>query len=89
MAFIELVTALQDLIAQLQHGGRARSAEFFLQHHAALSQHGMQPDSREILQQLASCSAMAQYADFSFAEEKLLHAVVDLARQLHSGETPP
>lgn len=89
MAYIALAMALQQLIDALEQSGRAQSAAFFLRHHALLSQDAPAQAAVEALHQLSTCSAMAQYADFSFAEERLLESVIDHARRLRSEESPP
>ncbi|WP_191490220.1 hypothetical protein [Pseudomonas sp. FEN] len=80
-----LSTELDTLIAQLQKS-RNESAQFFIDKAAELR---AASDTREALERLSTCRAMAQYGNFSHAEENQLEAVVDAAANCLAGLPKP
>lgn len=79
MPLNSLLTTLDTLIAQLQKSSN-ESANFFIGKAAELRAASTgSSDIREALERLSTCRAMAQYGNFSCAEENLLEAVIDAA----------
>ncbi|MCD5975472.1 hypothetical protein [Pseudomonas quasicaspiana] len=72
----ELLAALDKLILALRSKGKMGPAEFFAKKSIEL-QATVTADAA--IQELSTCSAIAQYGDFTFSEERLLEEVVEAA----------
>lgn len=71
-----LLNALDEIIIELKINGKKQSANFFFLRYKGIkdSSNGL-----EYVKELATCRAMAQYANFSIVEERKLDKVVDCA----------
>lgn len=72
----ELLAALDKLILALKSTGKMEPAEFFAKKSIEL---GAGDTADAAIQELSTCSAIAQYGDFTFSEERLLEEVVEAA----------
>ncbi|MDU8360014.1 hypothetical protein [Pseudomonas syringae group sp. J309-1] len=72
----ELLAALDKLILALKSTGKMGPADFFSKKSVEL-QAAVTADAA--IQELSTCSAIAQYGDFTFSEERLLEEVVEAA----------
>lgn len=76
----ELLKSLSEISAELRKTGKIDSAEFFSSRERIIGDAGSAPRAvKDAVQELATCRAMAQYADFSLTEERLLDVVVSQA----------
>ena len=82
----ELLKSLTEISAELRKTGKVESAEFFSSRGRIIGDAGSAPSAvADAIQELATCRAMAQYADFSLTEERLLETVVTDATACLSG----
>lgn len=72
----ELLVALDKLILSLKSTGKTGPAQFFAKKSIELQAGGT---ADAAIQGLSTCIAIAQYGDFTFSEERLLEAVVEVA----------
>lgn len=72
----DLPAALDELILALKNTGKIGPADFFAKKSIEL-QEGFNADAA--IEELSACSAIAQYGDFTFSEERLLEEVVEAA----------
>lgn len=73
----ELLKSLSEISAELRKTGKIESAEFFSSRGKIIGNPGSAPRAvKDAIQELVTCRAMAQYADFSLTEEHLLEMVV-------------
>lgn len=76
----ELLTSLDKTSAELRKTGKMDSAEFFVRRREIIAD---ATSARNVVmgatKELTTCRAMAQYSDFSVAEEGLVDAVVSNA----------
>ncbi|PHN24087.1 hypothetical protein AO242_27765 [Pseudomonas sp. ICMP 561] len=72
----DLPAALDELILALKSTGKIGPANFFAKKSVEL-QATVTADAA--IQELSTCSAIAQYGDFTFSEERLLEEVVEAA----------
>ncbi|MBC3949955.1 hypothetical protein [Pseudomonas folii] len=72
----ELLAALDKLIFALKSTGKMGHGEFFAKKSIEL-QAGVTADAA--IQELSTCSSIAQHGDFTFSEERLLEEVVEAA----------
>jgi hypothetical protein len=72
-----LLNYLDTIYSELMKSGKIDSAEFFLKHRNEIDRLQNSPGKlKDVIGDLTTCRAMAQYADFSLKEEELLDAVV-------------
>jgi hypothetical protein len=72
-----LLVYLDDLSLQLLNSGKKDAAIFFSERRDIIRRLGLNNlDVKEVLKELTTCRAMAQYGNFSMSEEKLLEQVV-------------
>lgn len=76
MKIENLLNAINELIVELNNSGKKASADFFMLKYEAIKK---QNDALESIKELSMCRAMAQYANFSLAEESKLDTVVECA----------
>lgn len=72
----DVLAALDKLILALKSTGKIGPADFFAKKSIEL-QAAVTADAA--IQEVSTCSAIAQYGDFTFSEERLLEEVVDAA----------
>lgn len=73
-----LLVSLSELVTHLYEGGKDDSANFFS--HKIKQINNSLEDKQKldlIIQELMTCKAIAQYANFSLSEEKYLAKVID------------
>ncbi|MBN6046608.1 hypothetical protein JYK13_21775 [Citrobacter sp. ku-bf4] len=71
-----LLNALDEIIIELKNNGKIQSANFFLLRYENIKNLN---NHLESIKELSTCRAMAQYANFSIAEENKLDKIVDYA----------
>ncbi|WP_387493112.1 hypothetical protein [Photorhabdus sp. RM96S] len=77
MTLANLLNSLQAISAELIKNGKGETAYFFIKRYDEIIKSNNEQDSiRQIVKELSTCQAMAQYGDFSPMEEKLLESVV-------------
>ncbi|MCQ3001625.1 hypothetical protein NLO98_17885 [Pseudomonas syringae] len=72
----DLPAALDELILALKSTGKIGPADFFAKKSIELQ---ATATADAAIQELSTCSAIAQYGDFTFSEERLLEEVVEAA----------
>lgn len=83
----ELLKSLSEICAELRRTAKIESAEFFSSRWRIIGDaNNAPPVVKDAIQELATCRPMAQYADFSMAEERLLEVVVSDATACLSGD---
>jgi len=82
----ELLKSLGEISAELRKTGKIESAEFFSSRGRIIGDASSAPRAvKDAIKELATCRAIAQYADFSMSEERLLETVVTDATACLSG----
>ena len=82
----ELLKSLSNVSAELRKTGKIESAEFFSCRQRIIEDGDSTSRAvKDAIRELTTCRAMAQYADFSLTEERLLEAVVSDATACLSG----
>ncbi|MGP3591500.1 hypothetical protein [Vagococcus sp. WN89Y] len=76
--FKSLLLALESIVSELKRSGNNESASFFLLRYDELKRHS-DKIPQKIIEELTTCRAMSQYANFTLKEEELLDIVVDNA----------
>ncbi|HEX4501525.1 MAG TPA: hypothetical protein VH187_10290 [Scandinavium sp.] len=71
-----LLNALDEIIIELNKNGKKQSADFFSSRYFKIKDAN---NNLEPIKELATCRAMAQYADFSITEESKLDKIIDYA----------
>ncbi|WP_143189414.1 hypothetical protein [Paraburkholderia lycopersici] len=72
-----LLNCLDEIYDELVKSGKIDSAQFFLKHRVEIDKMRNDPNKlKDVIRDLTTCRAMAQYANFSLKEEALLDEVV-------------
>lgn len=74
----ELFFALEKIVFELKKNGKSESSSFFALRYEALKKYNNRAPYN-VIEELSTCKAISQYANFSLKEEGLLDAVVDSA----------
>jgi len=83
----ELLKSLRKISAELRKTEKIESAAFFSSRGEIIGDPGSAPRAvKDVIQELVTCRAMAQYADFSLTEERLLEMVVSDAMACLPGD---
>lgn len=73
MKIDNLLSALDEMVIELKNGGKKSSADYFTLKYNILK---TSDNHLETIKELSTCRSMAQYANFSTAEENKLDKIV-------------
>lgn len=76
MKIESLLNVLNEIVIELKNNGKKQSADFFSLRHENIKNLNKHLES---IKELSTCRVMAQYANFSITEEKILGKIVDYA----------
>ncbi|MDE9612436.1 hypothetical protein NFK58_15830 [Citrobacter portucalensis] len=78
-----LLNVLNEIIIELKNNGKKQSADFFSLRYNNIKNLN---NHLESIEELSTCRAMAQYANFSITEERKLDKIVDYATAILAGD---
>lgn len=76
MKIESLLNVLNEIVIELKNNEKKQSADFFSLRYDNIKNLN---NHLESIKELSTCRAMAQYANFSITEEKILDKIVDYA----------